>query len=161
MITQPHFTSHADQQAMLGSAADLDPDKHPRRYALYLARNRKEFKDITGLPETKEEIHERQRKTRENLAEQAKECSHMPARAAAEHMGITRHALGRLTKEYGLTFAGPVQRNQALLDRIEELAATGMKIAAIADLVDRAPNYVMRVVREHGFRRGPSTNLED
>ena len=160
MIAAPRYSSHEEQRAIVGCAADLDPEKHPRRYALYLARNRKEFKDITGLPETKEEIHERQRKTRENLAEQARACSHMTARAAAEHMGITRHALGRLTKEYGLTFSGPVQRNQELLDRIEALAATGMKIAAIADQVDRAPNYIMRVVRENGFKRGPKMNLE-
>jgi len=161
MIAAPRYSSHEEQRAIVGCASDLDPEKHPRRYALYLARNRKEFKDIAGLPETTEEIHERQRKTRENLAEQARELSHMPARAAAEHMGITRHALGRLTKEYGLTFAGPVQKNQALLDRIEVLAATGMKIASIADAVDKAPNYIARLVREHSFKRGPSTNLED
>lgn len=160
MIPSPHYHSHEHQRALVGCAADLDPDKHPRRYALYLARNRKEFKDITGLPETTEEIRDRQRKTRENLAEQARACSHMTARATAEHMGITRHALGRLTKEFGLTFAGPVQRNQELLDRIEALAGTGMKIASIADAVDKAPNYIARLVREHGFRRGPSTNLE-
>lgn len=155
MITQPHFTSHADQQAALGCAADLDPDKHPRRYALYLARNKKEFVDIKGPAETKAEIIARQRKTRENLADQARELSHMTAREAAVELGITKHVLGKLRQEFGLSFAGPVARNKEVLERIEALAATGMKIAAIADLVDKAPNYIARLVREHGFRRSP------
>lgn len=161
MITQPHFTSHADQQAMLGCAADLDPDKHPRRYALYLARNKKEFVDIKGPAETKAEIIARQRKTRENLADQARELSHMTAREAAVELGITKHVLGKLRQEFGLSFAGPAARNLELLERIEALAAKGLKIADIADQVDKAPNYIARIVREHGFRRGPKMNLED
>lgn len=161
MIGQPHFTSHADQQAMLGCAADLDPDKHPRRYALYLARNKKEFVDIKGPAETKAEIIARQRKTRENLADQARELSHMTAREAAEAMGITKHMLSKIRQEFGLKFAGPVARNQELLARIEVLAGKGLKISEIADQVDRATNYVARVVRENGFKRGPKTNLED
>ena len=161
MIAQPHFTSHADQQTALGCAADLDPDKHPRRYALYLARNKTEFVDVKGPAETKAEIIARQRKTRENLAEQARELSHMTAREAAEAIGITKHMLGKLRTEFGLEFAGPVARNKDLLARIEALAAKGLKISEIADRVDRAPNYIARKVREHGFRRGPKMNLED
>ena len=161
MIAQPHFTSHADQQAMLGCAADLDPDKHPRRYALYLARNKKEFVDIKGPAETKAEIIARQRKTRENLADQARELSHLTAREAAEAMGITKHMLSKIRQEFWLKFAGPPARNKELLERIEALAAKGLKIATIADQVDKAPNYIARVVREHGFRRGPKINLEE
>lgn len=70
--------------SVVGCAADLDQRKHPRRYALYLARSKKEFRDIKGAAETKEEIHERQRKTRENLADQARELLHMTAREAAQ-----------------------------------------------------------------------------
>jgi hypothetical protein len=40
MISTPHFQSHAQQQAMLGCAANLDPAKHPRRYAQQQARQR-------------------------------------------------------------------------------------------------------------------------
>lgn len=161
MITQPHFTSHADQQAMLGCAADLDPDKHPRRYALYLARNKKEFVDIKGPAETKAEIIARQRKTRENLADQARELSHLTAREAAVELGITKHVLGKLRQEFGLSFSGPPARNKELLARIEALAAKGLKIAEIADQVDRAPNYIARVVRENAFKRGPKMSMED
>lgn len=114
MITQPHFASHADQQAALGCAADLDPGKHPRRYALYLARNKKEFVDVKGQAETKAEIHERQRKTRENLADQARELSHLTAREAAVELGITKHVLGKLRQEFGLSFAGPAARLRKL-----------------------------------------------
>lgn len=145
---------------MLGCSADLDPNKHPRRYALYLARNRKEFVDMKGSAETKAEIHERQRKTRENLADQARELSHMTAREAAVELGITKHVLGKLRQEFGLVFAGPPARNLELLARIEALAAKGLKIAEIADQVDRATNYVARVVRENGFKRGPKMDLE-
>ena len=86
--------------------------------------------------------------------------SHLTAREAAVELGITKHVLGKLRQEFGLSFAGPVARNQELLARIEALAAKGLKIADIADQVDRASNYVARVVREHGFRRGPKMNLE-
>lgn len=40
MIPTPHFHSHAEQQAMLGCAAKLDPAKHPRRFAQHQARQR-------------------------------------------------------------------------------------------------------------------------
>lgn len=40
MISTPRYNSHAQQQAMLGSAANLCPDKHPRRFARYKARQR-------------------------------------------------------------------------------------------------------------------------
>ena len=40
MLTTPHFQNHAQQQAMLGCAATLDPIKHPRRFAQQKARER-------------------------------------------------------------------------------------------------------------------------
>lgn len=160
MTPSPHYRGHEHQISVVGCAADLDRNKHPRRYALYLARSKKEFRDIKGAAETKEEIHERQRKTRENLAEQARELLHMTAREAAVELGITKHMLNKLRNEFALEFAGPVSRNQALLERIEELAGKGMRISEIADQVDRAPNYIARVVRENGFKRGPKIDLE-
>lgn len=160
MTPSPHYRSHEHQRAIVGCAADLDPNKHPRRYALYLARNKREFADVKGAAETKAEIHERQRKTRENLAEQARELLHMTAREAAVDLGITKHMLNKLRNEFGLSFAGPVSRNQALLERIEELAGKGLRISEIADQVDRASNYIARVVRENGFKRGPKMNME-
>lgn len=160
MTPSPHYRSHEHQRALVGCAADLDPNKHPRRYALYLARNKKEFVDVKSRAETKAEIRARQRATRENLAAQARELTHMTAREAAAALGITKHMLSKLRSEFALEFAGPVSRNQALLDRIEELAGKGLKIADIADQVGRATNYIARVVRENDFKRGRQTDLE-
>ena len=54
MIPTPHYHSHEHQRAMLGCAADLDPGKHPRRYALYLARNKTEFVDVKARPKPRQ-----------------------------------------------------------------------------------------------------------
>ena len=40
MLQNPHYSSHAEQQAALGCAANLDPIKHPRRYKLQQAREK-------------------------------------------------------------------------------------------------------------------------
>jgi hypothetical protein len=47
-----------------------------------------------------------------------------------------------------------------VLGQIEALAAEGLKIVEIAEAVKRAPNYIARIIREHGFSRGPKMKME-
>jgi hypothetical protein len=80
MIPTPHFHSHAEQQAMLGCAAKLDPAKHPRRFAQHQARQRlnKEVRwldqenSMPGILYARERLNQMRLERRAKMAEQIK-----------------------------------------------------------------------------------------
>lgn len=47
------------------------------------------------------------------------------------------------------------QKKMAKVESIRELAATGMKIADMAERLDMTAKYIMRIIHEHGLPRGP------
>jgi hypothetical protein len=113
MVSQPRFASHTDQQAMLGCAAHLDPDKHPRRYALHKARARMHGQDIAIIEETdgprtildsRREHAARQDADRRALAERARLRSHMTMKQAAAALGINYEKMKKLRAEFDLMF---------------------------------------------------------
>jgi len=113
MISNPHYRNHDEQQAMLGCAANLDPDKHPRRYALHKARTRMHGQDIAIVEETdgprtildsRREHAARQDADRRALAERARTCSHMTMKQAAVALGINYEKMKKLRAEFDLMF---------------------------------------------------------
>lgn len=157
MIAHPNYASHAEQQAHLGCAAILDPARHPRRYALHMARKKRWPRDSAAECAPEQGRAEIRAGARALLAEKAKAYSHMTIKEAAGALGITRDRLRKLRSEFGLVFCAEPAKNTRTLDLIEKLAAAGMKIADIADRAGVSFNYAARVVREHGFKRGPQT----
>ena len=103
MISQPHYRTHDEQQAMLGCAAHLDPDKHPRRYALAKSRERmgREFAKTLNQ-------YEQAQKTafdeRPALANRAKFYADMTMRDAADALGISHNVMRKLKSEFALAF---------------------------------------------------------
>jgi hypothetical protein len=119
MVSQPRFASHADQQSALGCAAHLDPDKHPRRYALHKARTRMHGQDIAIAEEadgprtildSRREHAARQDAERRALAERAKLYSGMTMKEAAVALGINYEKCKKLRAEFDLRF-NPGYRN--------------------------------------------------
>jgi hypothetical protein len=113
MVSQPRFASHADQQSALGCAAHLDPDKHPRRYALHKARTRMHGQDIAIVEETdgprtildsRREHAARQDAERRALAERARTCSHMTMKQAAITLDISYERIKKLKSEFDIQF---------------------------------------------------------
>lgn len=49
---------------------------------------------------------------------------------------------------------------QARLDLIKTMATTGAKIRDMADATTLNPKSVMRLLKQHGIKRGPQMNLE-
>jgi len=113
MVSQPHYRTHADQQSMLGCAAHLDPDKHPRRYALHKARTRMHGQDIAiveetdgprTIPDSRREHAARQDAERRALAERAKLYSGLTMKEAAVALGISYERVKKLKTEFDLRF---------------------------------------------------------
>lgn len=112
MITHPHYRSHMEQVAALGSAAALDPARHPRRYALQQARAKRSstfVRELNAAPHTpldaREVLTEKQLQVRIELAERAVWYSDLPMGQAAKAMGISRDKLTKLKAEFDLKFA--------------------------------------------------------
>ena len=115
MISQPHYRTHADQQAMLGCAATLDPDKPPRRYAIAKARARMAGEDIAIIDEPDEpgprtildsrrEHAERQDADRRALAMRAGWYADLCMKEAAVALGISYEKIKKLKSEFNLSF---------------------------------------------------------
>lgn len=128
MLQNPHYHSHAEQQAALGCAAVLDPIKHPRRYAKQQAREK--FKPLKrnnqpGSPKTPPDI----------LAK-AKALTHLHITEAARQLGVSRSVLERLRCDYGLAFSAPTYGKAA--ERLMALAGdTSLPLAdRVRALVD-------------------------
>jgi hypothetical protein len=103
MISQPRFTSHDEQQSALGCAANLDPQIHPRRYALQKARERmgREFaKTLNQYEQAQKNAFEE----RLALANRARFYADMSIRDAADALGISYHAMRKLKTEFALAF---------------------------------------------------------
>lgn len=96
MIQQPRFTSHAEQQAMLGSAAALDPVKFPRRAALAKAREKHLPRPVMATQQA-----QRDRIT-PIVAELAKTMS---ISQVEKETGHSRTLLQRIAAENGFAFA--------------------------------------------------------
>jgi hypothetical protein len=115
MVSQPRFANHNEQKAMLGCAAHLDPDKHPRRYAIAKARARMEGEDIAIMDEPEEdgprtildsrrEHAGRQDAERRALAMRASWYSDLSMKQAAEALGISYEKIKKLKSEFSLSF---------------------------------------------------------
>lgn len=148
MITQPHFTSHADQQAMLGCAANLDPDRHPRRWALEMARMRTPGKGRAALGPALTKLQAR----RAELAPKVRELAEtMTQTQVQRELKISRPLLRVIAEEYGITFyrpqkeVGPVE-----LEWIRQ-AAMRMTRRKAAKQLDTSESRLGRIAKQYGF----------
>ncbi len=143
MMPSPRFNSHAEQQAALGCAANLDPDKHPRRYAMQKAREKfTPFKRI-NQPSSDE---------RSALVERARALSHLNINAAARALDISRSALNRLRYDYGLEFAPSPRPNAS--DRLKALAGDNPTLKELAKAAGVSYATAHRLCREYGIEPG-------
>lgn len=100
MLKQPSFTSHAQQQALLGCATNIDPDKHPRRFAAIQAKRKAQAKT------EKMSLHEKQRLLRDQLAPKVKELAKtMCISEVARELGACRRMIARIGEEHFFDFA--------------------------------------------------------
>lgn len=121
MISQPRFASHAEQQAMLGTAAVLDPDKYPRRAALAKARSKQPG---NGRPGT---LIANQRAERERLVPiVAHMAKTMSVTEIARQLNRSRRYLERIAEDNQFTFVkgtpGKRSVKEVVDDIIEQLA---------------------------------------
>lgn len=144
MTPTPHFRSHAEQQAALGCAAQLDPEKHPRRHAVQRAREAFKPAKRTHQPDS-------ERRTPE-LLEQARKFSHLHVSAAARAMGVSRSVLTRLRDDYGLTFAEAVRPSHA--DRVRAAAPLVGTMRELAEVTDLKYLQVYNLCKKHGITLG-------
>lgn len=103
------YRNHSEQRAALGCAAELNPEKHPRRFALQRARERadKRFRSPLATP-TKCSRHANQQErdaVRRNRVEQCRKLTHLTAKEAARLLGISDSQLRRIREEFGIEFA--------------------------------------------------------
>lgn len=99
MIQQPRFASHAEQQALLGSATQLDPHKHPRRYAALQAKQK--IRQGTG-----QTLLERQRAARDQVVPKIRELAKtMCVTEVAREVGLHRKQVAQIGEEYFFEFA--------------------------------------------------------
>ncbi|WJN60902.1 hypothetical protein [Pseudomonas sp. SO81] len=111
MIQQPHFRSHADQLAALGSAAQLDPAKYPRRAALARAREKQMA--------TRRGHGDKFRQARDELASGIKmQATTMTLAEISRATGIDRKRLNLIAEENGFTFLSRPQIEQARMAKI-------------------------------------------
>ncbi|MGA4442573.1 hypothetical protein ACPA2N_25755 [Ectopseudomonas hydrolytica] len=144
MLQNPHYHSHAEQQAALGCAAVLDPIKHPRRYAKQQAREK--FKPLKrnnqpGSPKTPPDI----------LAK-AKALTHLHITEAARQLGVSRSVLERLRCDYGLAFSAPTYGKAA--ERLMALAGDHPTMKGLAAAADLSYCHTYRLCKLHGIEPG-------
>lgn len=143
MLQNPHYSSHAEQQAALGSAAKLDPEKHPRRFAQHQAREK--FKPPKRCHQPGSEA-----RTPE-LLEAARALSHLRISEAARELGISRSVLTRLRDDYGIEFA-PSRENAS--SRLRRLAGTNPTMYELADAAGLSYSHTYKLCKEYGIEPG-------
>lgn len=115
MIQSPQFSSHAQQQAVLGCAAVLDPEKFPRRAALQRARA-KAHPAPTG-----NNLLAMQRAERHRLAPIVAEMAKtMTISAIGDSLKKSRRLLERIAEEGGFTFVKGKPGTKSLRKVVDE-----------------------------------------
>jgi hypothetical protein len=148
MITQPHFASHAEQQAMLGCAANLDPDIHPRRWALEVARNRTPGKGRAELGPALSKFREH----RAELAPRVRElAATMTQREVLRELAISRTMLRTIAEEHDITFYRP--QKEADPDELAKirLAAETMTRRKAAAHLGISGTRLGRIAKQYGI----------
>lgn len=143
MLQNPHYSSHAEQQAALGCAAALDPVKHPRRYAIQQAREK-------FIPPKRCHQPASESRTPE-LLEKARAFTHLRVNEAARELGISRSVLTRLRDDYGLEFAPSRENASGRLKRLAGANPTMHELAAAAEL---SYSHTYKLCKEYGIEPG-------
>lgn len=143
MLQNPHYSSHAEQQAALGSAAKLDPEKHPRRYKLQQAREK-------FLPPKRCHQPASEARTPE-LLDAARALSHLRISEAARELGISRSVLTRLRDDYGIEFA-PSRENAS--GRLRRLAGTNPTMLGLANAAELSYSHTYKLCKLYGIEPG-------
>ena len=144
MLQNPHYRSHAEQQAALGCAAKLDPIKHPRRYAKQQAREK--FRPTKRCPQPASD-----ERTPE-LLEKARAVTHLGIVEAARALGVSRGVLNRLRDDYGLDFSQPAGRSGA--SRVKALAGANKTMKELAEAAGLTYNHTYKLCKLHGIEPG-------
>lgn len=144
MTPTPRFRSHAEQQATLGCAGQLNPKKHPRRYAQQ--QEREKLKPHKHIRQPGSE-----RRTPELVA-QARKLSHLHMAEVARLMNVSRSVLTRLRDDYGLTFAEAVRPSHA--DRVRAAAPLVGTMRELAEATDLKYLQVYNLCKKHGITLG-------
>lgn len=144
MLQNPHFSSHAEQQAALGSAAKLDPVKHPRRHAIQQAREK--FKPPKRCHQPASEART------PDLLERARALTHLSMTEAARELGVSNSVIDRLRNDYGLVFARSVRRSGA--DRVKALAGANKTMKELAAAAGLTYNHTYKLCKLHGIEPG-------
>ncbi len=144
MLQNPHYSSHAEQQAALGSAAKLDPEKHPRRYKLHQAREKFRPTKRCHQPSSEERTPA--------LLERAEALAHLGLTEAARELGVSRSVLDRLRADYGIEFAKPARRNGA--GRVKALAGSNPTMKELAAAAGLTYNHTYKLCKEYGIEPG-------
>lgn len=143
MLQNPHYSSHAEQQAALGSAAKLDPEKHPRRFAQHQAREKFQPPKRCHQPASEARTPE--------LLEAARALSHLRISEAARELGISRSVLTRLRDDYGIEFA-PSRENAS--GRLRRLAGTNPTMYELANAAGLSYSHTYKLCKECGIEPG-------
>lgn len=148
MITQPHFANHADQQAMLGCAANLDPDRHPRRWALEVARHRTPGKGRAALGPALTKLQAR----RAELAPKVRELAEtMTQTQVQRELKISRPLLRVIAEEYDIKFYRPTKEVDPVeLEWIRQ-AAKRMTRRKSAQALNISESRLGRIAKQYGF----------
>lgn len=143
MLQNPHYSSHAEQQAALGSAAKLDPEKHPRRFAQHQAREKFQPPKRCHQPASEARTPE--------LLEAARALSHLRISEAARELGISRSVLTRLRDDYGIEFA-PSRENAS--GRLRRLAGTNPTMLELANAAGLSYSHTYKLCKLYGIEPG-------
>jgi hypothetical protein len=148
MITQPHFASHADQQAMLGCAANLDQDIHPRRWALEQARKRTPGKGRAELGPALTKLQAR----RAELAPRVRELALTMTQTEVQHeLNISRTMLRTLAEEHDIKFYRPkMEVEPHELAKIQKLAKRMTRRKA-AQQLNTSESRLGRIAKQYSF----------
>lgn len=154
MISQPHFNSHAEQQAMLGCAARLDPHRHPRRWALQQARNSGPRKNLNAAgPQIAE-----QQATRDELAPKVRElAAQLSQTQIAKRLGISRTLVRVIGLENDIQFRGknkPPPWTAEQITSVKAMAET-MRIGEVSDKTGISLRRLRSMAETHEFAFTP------
>lgn len=150
MLAQPHFSSHAEQQAMLGCAANLDPAKHPRRWALQQARNSGPRKNLNAAgPQIVE-----QQATRDQLAPKVRAlAAELSQTQIAKRLGISRTLVRVIGLENDIPFRGknkPPPWTAEQVSCVKAMAET-MRISEVSGKTGFSLRRLRSMAETHGF----------
>lgn len=144
MLQNPHYHSHAEQQAALGCAANLDPAKHPRRYAIQQAREK--FKPPKHCHQAAIEA-----RTPE-LLEKARALAHLGIAEVARRLDVSLSVIERLRNDYGLVFCRG--KRPCSVGRLMPLAATNGTYSALAAAAGLSYAHTYRLCKQYGITPG-------